>query len=127
MATNTTNYNLIKPEYTDDADIKDINDNMDIIDSALYEKLMTPSAAFNIPTVNTTVYKNMTGITSNHVLLGWQFSGSAYSDSHPPCNLQWITYNGYFGILNNGPGTPNVTIKPIFGLPVSVAVSAHTT
>lgn len=31
----TTNYNLKKPEYTEGADIKDINDNMDTIDSAL--------------------------------------------------------------------------------------------
>lgn len=126
MATNTTNYNLIKPAYEDAADIKDINDNMDTIDGALYAKLMTPSAAFNIPTVNTTVYKNMTGITSNHVLLAWQFSGTAYSENRPPCRLQWVTHDGYFGIQNDGPGTPNMTIKPIFGLPVSVATSAHT-
>ena len=31
----TTNYNLIKPEYSDDADIADINGNMDIVDNAL--------------------------------------------------------------------------------------------
>lgn len=35
MATNTTYYNLIKPDLTDNVDIDDINDNMDIIDSAL--------------------------------------------------------------------------------------------
>jgi len=35
MATNTTNYNLIKPAYEDIADIADINDNMDTIDGAL--------------------------------------------------------------------------------------------
>ena len=35
MATNTTNYNLIKPAYSDTADIGDINDNMDAIDTAM--------------------------------------------------------------------------------------------
>jgi len=35
MATNTTNYSLTKPAYTDTADIADINGNMDTVDSAL--------------------------------------------------------------------------------------------
>lgn len=33
MATNTTNYNWKKPDYEDDADIKDLNDNFDGIDA----------------------------------------------------------------------------------------------
>ena len=33
MATNTTNYNWTKPDYEDDADIKDLNDNFDAIDA----------------------------------------------------------------------------------------------
>jgi hypothetical protein len=35
MATNTPNFNLIKPDFSDVVDITDINDNMDIIDAAL--------------------------------------------------------------------------------------------
>ena len=35
MATNTTNFNLKKPAYSDTADIADINGNMDKVDSAL--------------------------------------------------------------------------------------------
>lgn len=35
MATNTTNYNLVKPGYDDVTDISDINGNMDIIDTTL--------------------------------------------------------------------------------------------
>ena len=35
MATNTTNFNLIKPAYTDTADIADINGNMDKVDVSL--------------------------------------------------------------------------------------------
>ena len=35
MATSTTNYNLVKPDYNESADIEVINSNMDIIDEAL--------------------------------------------------------------------------------------------
>jgi hypothetical protein len=35
MATNTTNYNLVKPAYADTADIADINGNMDVIDGQM--------------------------------------------------------------------------------------------
>jgi len=35
MATNTTNYNMVKPAYSDTADIADINSNMDIIDAQM--------------------------------------------------------------------------------------------
>lgn len=34
---NTTNLNLKKPEYTDFADIQDINDNMDALDEAIHD------------------------------------------------------------------------------------------
>ena len=48
MAT-TDHYNLTKPEYTDAADIGDINDNMDKIDTALYG-MKTKQAAVSDPT-----------------------------------------------------------------------------
>ena len=35
MATTTTNLGLTKPAYTDDADVMDINGNMDVIDAAV--------------------------------------------------------------------------------------------
>ena len=38
MATQTTNYNLIKPDYTDPVDVDVLNDNADLIDSALTAK-----------------------------------------------------------------------------------------
>lgn len=39
MATLTTNYNLVKPGYEDDADIAVMGNNMDIIDAALLNKV----------------------------------------------------------------------------------------
>ena len=41
MATQTTNYNLVKPDYTDPADIAVINGNMDLIDSELHARAKT--------------------------------------------------------------------------------------
>lgn len=35
MSTNTTNYNLVKPDYSEAADVAVINGNMDIIDTQL--------------------------------------------------------------------------------------------
>lgn len=43
----TTNLNLKKPEYSDNADIADFNDNMDIIDEALAEALPEVTADDN--------------------------------------------------------------------------------
>lgn len=37
MATNTEHYNLVKPDYADAADVAQLNDNMDIIDSILWQ------------------------------------------------------------------------------------------
>ena len=39
MATLTTNYNLVKPDYEENADIAVMNSNMDIIDAALGDKV----------------------------------------------------------------------------------------
>lgn len=38
MSTTTTNYNLIKPDYADSADVADLNGNADIIDAVLATK-----------------------------------------------------------------------------------------
>ena len=37
MASNTEHYNLVKPDYADAADVAQLNDNMDIIDSILWQ------------------------------------------------------------------------------------------
>lgn len=37
MATNTEHYNLVKPDYTDAADVAQLNENMDIIDRILWQ------------------------------------------------------------------------------------------
>ena len=65
MSTNTTNYNLVKPEYSDDADIADINGNMDIIDAQMKTNAdgITTNAS-NITTLNSSVSTINSNITS---------------------------------------------------------------
>lgn len=56
MSTYTTNYNLIKPEYSDDADIMDINGNMDVVDGELKDVSdMATANATAISELGTTV------------------------------------------------------------------------
>lgn len=47
MSTNTTNYNLVKPDYSESADIGVINGNMDIIDSNLKSVLDVANSKAN--------------------------------------------------------------------------------
>ena len=53
MAQETTNYDLIKPEYEDVADIQDINDNMDSLDTII-AGLKTKQTAKTSPTASGT-------------------------------------------------------------------------
>ena len=39
MSTLTTNYKLIKPDYTDAIDVNNFNDNADILDKTLFNKV----------------------------------------------------------------------------------------
>ena len=64
MATNTSHYNLVKPAYTDTADIADINGNMDIIDTAMYG-MKTKQTAKTDPTASGTTKDFIATITQN--------------------------------------------------------------
>lgn len=48
----TANLNLKKPEYTDQADIQDINDNMDAIDSAIASHIGSTGSAHGVATTS---------------------------------------------------------------------------
>lgn len=60
MATKTTNYNLIKPELTDDADIRVINGNMDVLDNQLKSISDKAGSATNNAYTNITVSSDYT-------------------------------------------------------------------
>ena len=73
MATKTKNYNLIKPDLTDDADIRVINGNMDVLDNQL--KSISDKAG----TATNNAYTNLT-VSSDYT---WKFTkGSGTNASY---------------------------------------------
>lgn len=84
--------------------------------------ILTPSSSIPIPASRSSASYNMSGLTSDHQLVRWNFSASA--ENAPPANLSWDTYNGYFTITNNG-GTTSESMRPVFALPKAVAITSH--
>lgn len=95
---NTTNYNLKKPDYTDFADIKDINDNMDIID----QKLASPDGDARDEVVSFTDEDLDTGITSFGTYLSKIVSGMKLAKfiRDFKAGMQYVLHKG--SLINNG-------------------------
>ena len=70
MATKTANYNLIKPDLTDDADIRVINGNMDVLDNNLKQ------VAESVTNTNNNAYSDIT-VTSDYTLKFTKGAGSS--------------------------------------------------
>lgn len=84
--------------------------------------VISPTENIAIPSSGSSVSKNMTGLTSDHELVRWNFSSSP--ENMPPVNLSWATYDGYFVITNNS-GTTSEYMRPVFAKSVDVAVSNY--
>lgn len=84
--------------------------------------LLSASSAISLPASGASVSRNMTGLTTSHELIRWNFSDSP--ENVPPASLTWTTYNGYFTVTNNG-GTTSESIRPVFALPEAVATTAR--
>ena len=108
-------------EYSE-SDSRTIKQVVDANKSSIDKAILQPSTTIAIPGAGSSASYDMTGITADHKLISWGFSSSP--ENAPPTKLAWATYSGYFTITNNG-SSSNETIKPIFALPTSVAVSAH--
>ena len=95
---NTTNYNLKKPDYTDFADIQDINDNMDIID----QKLASPDGNARDEVVTFTDDDLDTGITSFGTYLSKIVSGMKLAKfiRDFKAGMQYVLHKG--SLINNG-------------------------
>lgn len=75
-------------------------------------KLITPSMAIPIPTVNAgAVRYNMEGLTADYIVAEWTFTNSP--DNIPPADITIITYPGYFTIQNTY-GVTDDSVKPVF-------------
>lgn len=60
MATNTTRLSLIKPDYSDNVDIADINSNMDDIDAAVGASVVTSGTRPASPFTGQVIYETDT-------------------------------------------------------------------
>ena len=77
MATKTTNYNLTKPDMTDYADIRVINANMDIIDSAMktISDLAGSGGGGDTPSIDLSNYALKSQLNNYLPLTGGDLSG----------------------------------------------------
>lgn len=78
MATKTTNYNLTKPDMTDYADIRIINNNMDIIDSAMktISDLAGSGGGGDTPSIDLSDYALKSQLNSYLPLTGGDLTGT---------------------------------------------------
>lgn len=85
MATTTAHLGLKKPDYTDTADIKDINDNMDAIDTAINNL----NTAVGIPYSNANSLATRVGSLERSVPPNWK---GPY-DCTNLTNMQWVKHS----------------------------------
>ena len=79
--------------------------------------IITPATAVSIPNPGSSLTVYMSGVTSEHQVIRWNFSESA--ENLPPANLTITTNEGSF-ILQNSGGTTSETVQPVFALPEDI-------
>lgn len=124
MSSNTTNYNLVKPDYTESADIGVINDNMDIIDTTMKANA-TGIASLNtnkqnvndnsLSTTNKTVpgainelnsnkQDSLVGRTLSNIDLNTVVTAGHYWVSTTNVSNSPVNYYGYLEVVRSGDG-----------------------
>lgn len=112
MATTTPYYGLIKPEYSDEADIGDINDNMDTIDGVLHDLAEADDDL-----------RELIGVIPEGSTVSEEISAL---DQAKISKVSGAT-NGNFATLNSGGGVTDSGKKPSdFVLAADVATDAET-
>lgn len=81
-----------------------------IIDTSI----LTIAASIPIPSEGSSATYSVNGLTSNHVVAFWGFSGSG--ENNPPCDLVITTTQNSFTVTNNR-GITSESIKPVFIMP----------
>lgn len=105
MATYTDNYNLIKPDYNDDADINDLNSNFDVLDTQI--KSISDSAATataELAEIIDSGAKNKLNISKSSVKAintSGTWSGDTYTRTDNNNNIS-ITINNDMSFTVNG-------------------------
>lgn len=113
MSSTTSNYNLIKPDYSDSADVADLNGNADIIDAVLSQKQNATDNTLNttdktvvgaINEVNADVATNTASITDLQ---------DKVSSAFKMGNFVITTTSGYASLTRAELGIPNKTLDSI--------------
>lgn len=108
MATNTTNYNLVKPAYADTADIADINGNMDIIDGQM------KTNADGVSSTNSSLAKTEAGlaviVTGDTCPLSVPAGGYAYIKSNTHGLTEGLYRNKTGSVFPTSGGMANSTV-----------------
>jgi hypothetical protein len=91
-----------------------INGDLSVSGTVTDKRILQATSALSIPSAGSTTIGFITGLTSDHQLVRWNFSSSP--ENAPPANLAWETFDGYFTVTNNG-GTTSESITPVFILP----------
>lgn len=111
MATYTDNYNLIKPDYNEDADINDLNSNFDVLDTQI--KSISDSAATATAELAKIIdggAKNKLNISKSSVKAintSGTWSGDTYTRTDNNNNIS-ITINNDMSFTVNGTTTTRV-------------------
>lgn len=87
MATTTSRLGLIKPDYSDNVDVADLNSNADDIDAAVGAQVVTSSTRPSTPYTGQLIYETDTDKTFAWTGAAWEIVGSSVkivnTDSDP--------------------------------------------
>lgn len=118
MSTKTTNYELVKPDYTDAADIGPINDNMDSLD-AIIKSIAEIHTNYNNAGFHNSVYRGKylgSSVTDDQysAILSGEFTDMYIGDYWTIGGVNWriAAFDYYYNVGDTACTTHHVTIVP---------------
>lgn len=118
MSTKTTNYELVKPDYTDAADIGPINDNMDSLD-AIIKSIAEIHTNYNNAGFHNSVYRGKylgSSVTDDQysAILSGKFTDMYIGDYWTIGGVNWriAAFDYYYNVGDTACTTHHVTIVP---------------
>ena len=96
-------------------EISDVKNTLNSLDSSLTTKILKATSAVTPQTTQQTY--TLTGLTSDHELIRWNFknSGTDAAENSPPCDLTWSTGTDQWTLV--GSSATTYTCQPVFAIP----------
>jgi len=92
-------------------DLADLKTAFDDINDIIKKTVIAESTTRTI--VNGTSTYSLLGLTVNHRVVYWGFSGS-YSENNPPADITVTTASGSYTVTASNLATNGITMQPIF-------------